>query len=320
MLEFINSNPLLVWGFGIVVVFVMMFVLVKPKSSKKNSKAKNSKKESGEKEKKSDMSNQQKEKLDKPENLKEETQSEEVSTKIYKKKKVKKSKSKPEVRPVFEKKETKQQKEEVQTNDSLNDDLSNRAQFINTSKKISKFAGFSSMEEKLSEQVENLTHEQIEDLLESGDIEIDKNCEVCKDFSRHFDHSRRLSKIIEEDAFDSMFMSHLTDHYLNINAEKHLKDVDKNLFDRTAQTMDMADRKLTASEESVSASNDRSSMREWLEDRKRETLASYIVENDENENSGAGETPVMDRDRITARSLIVSDAVSKRVGGKNKKR
>lgn len=318
MLEFINSNPFLIWAFGIVVVFVMMFVLVKPKQSKKSNKSKGSKKESEKKEKKPDEACPPKNQSEAKEVPEGELVSEEGETKIYKKKKVKKSKSKPEVRPVFEKKEPKEQKVEQKQPDAL-DDISNRAQFVNTSKKISKFAGFSS-EENLNSSTEDLTHEQIEDLLESGDIEIDQDCEVCKDFSKHFDHSRRLSKIIKEDAFDSMFMSHLTDHYLNINAEKHLKDIDENLFARTAKTMDMADKKLSSSEESVSASSDKSSMREWLEDRKRESLASYIVEKDENENVTQDEAPILDRDRVTARSLVVSDAFAKRVGGKNKKR
>ena len=108
-------------------------------------------------------------------------------------------------------------------------DLSDKAEFVKTSKTISKFSGFNKIEQ---------TTEDFNQIKERVEQEI-ADCEVCEEVRSRIDHSRRLSKSIKNDDFDSLFASHLTEHYLNIDFERHLSSTKTNddLFNRTNEML-----------------------------------------------------------------------------------
>lgn len=140
-----------------------------------------------------------------------------------------KSSKKPKIVQVYKRRERTESGN--QTNKQEFDPIYNRdVEFVNTSKNIAKFKSFAEVVEKdESEPVEKdefgfVTNE-------------DKDCEFCTDKVKHFDHSKRLSSIMKEE--EDLFNSHISEKYLNINAEKHLKidKVEESLFKRTSEML-----------------------------------------------------------------------------------
>ena len=211
MKGFFYSNQTLVSVVAVILFLVILYFIIKAlptKVSKKESKKEESAKIAEEK----------------VEEKKEEVVEEKAQEETEKNKKADK---KPKIVQVYK-------RERVETDDSREtkkayDPIYDRSvEFVNTSKNIAKFKSFAE-EKKEEEQTEN-----VDDFGFVQDVQED--CEFCENKTKHFDHSRRLSKAIKEDNFDNMFDSHITEKYMNINADNHLnlnEDFERKLFDRT---------------------------------------------------------------------------------------
>ena len=273
MIEMLNSNPIIVLAFGVVVTFVMMFIFVKPiKSSKKQTLKKASseeKKETG-----SSEENLEDSSLEKSETSDEQPESNVIAKN---KKKVRKSKTKPEIVQVYKKVEelNKDTKDDSGNANDVSDEIERRAQFVKTSSKISKFIGLSDVvpSEEFQNIEEGLTEMPVQDFQE--------DCEQCKQNKKHFDHSRRLSRMIQEDKFDDMVDLHISDKYLKMDSDRHLcmsEKFSEKLFDRTLSMLSNSGVKVLADDDKSENAekpaerikSDRDYMRRWLEEKKRE--------------------------------------------------
>lgn len=210
MKGFFYSNQTLVIVIAVILFLVILYFVIKAlptKVSKKETKKEESAKiTEGKVEEKTE------------EVIEEKTQEEIV--------KDKKADKKPKIVQVYkrERVEADDSRETKKTYDPIYD---RSVEFVNTSKNIAKFKSFA--EEKKEEQTES-----VDDFGFVQDIQ--DGCEFCENKTKHFDHSRRLSKAIKEDNFDNMFDSHITEKYMNINSNNHLnlnEDFERKLFERT---------------------------------------------------------------------------------------
>ena len=317
MLEAIlNSNPFVLLAVGVVIVFILMFVFVRPdKKKSKSSKSTDKKQESTTKQEKTDDG--EKEKTEKDDNLEKQTievsdddkTADELSTAKIKKK-VKKAKTKPEITQVYQRTEKKQVTEEQKTDDGISEEMLGKAQFVNTSKKVSKFAGFK----------EDVVQEQVSDdglISEEMSSDIAGDCDDCKRIIKHFDHSRRLSKIIKEDSFDQMFMEHLTEHYMNIDVDRHLRDIDEKIYKRASELLSNSDTKVLVEDDSADIpvqqiKNDKDFMKSWLETRRMQEQANLISSAKEEYEEIALDRMATRDVNINAKNLVVASVVMNR--------
>ena len=318
----LNSNPFALLAVGVVIVFILMFIFVRPdkKKSNKNVDKKKEEVKATKQEKAEDEEKINTEDVDKnkDENVTESSvdEDEEENSVNSKKKKVKKAKTKPEITQVYQRTEKKEVVNENVSDDGISEELLSRAQFVNTSKTVSKFAGFN------AEQKEDVDDELIS---EEFSEEISGNCEECKRIITHFDRSRRLSKIIKEDSFDQMFMDHLTDRYMNIDVNKHLHDIDKRIYERASEMLSNSDVKVLVDSEDSDVpvheiKNDKDFMRAWLESRKTQQYESLLSSDADLKSEIATERFVNNDVKITAKNLIVSNAVMNRKGLKRNRK
>ena len=325
------SNPFILLAFGVVVVFVLMFILVKPDKGKKKKVEKalppkeEKKVEEKPKEEESEetlviVSGESEKEKKTDENLKEE------KSEVKKTKSVKKSKQKPEITQVYKRTivETKTD-DNADVGDDSKSDLAKRAQFVKSTGKVSKLVGFSDIVEEELKAVESLTEQPVQDYQEG--------CEACEKKVKHFDHSRRLSKMVQDGSFDDMLEAHISEKYLNINVDKHLKmgdDFSEKLFDRALKTLSNSASKVLVEDEDnaegvpvAKIKNDKEFMKSWLEERKREELARIMVTSDsgsENEVSDEFVEKVSHDVDLSPKNIVVVDALLKRKGtGRNKK-
>ena len=90
-------------------------------------------------------------------------------------------------------------------------------------------------------------------------------------FGKYFDKSRRLSKKIEEDDMDTLFESHLSDSYMDINIDRHLnigKSFEKQLYSKAAYVLAHGEIKITDNAE-VDLS-DKATRKAWLKQKSKE--------------------------------------------------
>ena len=220
MKGFFYSNQSLVIVLGVVLFLVILYFIIKALPTKVLKKQKEEKKEEKIEEKKEEP-----EMVQSDESLEQEkTQEEEI--------KDKKTDKKPKIVQVFKRESI--VKDESSDNKKAHDPIYDRnVEFVNTSKNVAKFKSFA------EENKEGQTEEKSTD--EFGFVEdVKEDCEFCETGTKHFDHSRRLSKAIKEDNFDNMFDSHLSEKYLNINSNRHLnlnENFEKKLFERTEKMM-----------------------------------------------------------------------------------
>ena len=323
MIEFLNSNPIIALAIAVVVVFVLMFVFVKPgkkKTKKSTNQEKSDKKETSEQK----TEQGQLEEKSKTDEAVEKQQNDE--SEVVVKKKVKRAKQKPEISQVYQRtslkdSENNDKKEEIEVVGD-DDDFEKRAQFVKTSNKVSKFVGFSDIAEKEMELVEELSEMPVSDF--------DENCELCEKKQKHFDHSRRLSKMVQDESFDDMLTAHISDKYLNINVDKHLKlgdDFSEKLFDRALKTLSNSSAKVIVDElgqnmESDKIYGDKDYMKTWLEERRREELAKIMVISDkinEDELSEEFIDAVKHDIDLSPKNIIVVDSIINRKGKRLKK-
>ena len=221
MLSFIYNNQTIIIFIAIVSVFIGFYFSLKSmpvKVNKKENKKVETEKPKDEKgvEKLSD--DVIKEQFDISEELlKEELNREDVGSK------------KPKIVQVYKRRE-REQSGNIDVKQEFDPIYNRDVEFVNTSKNIAKFKSFA--EEVKSE--EDVKSEKDEFGFVTTEEE---NCEFCEDKVKHFDHSKRLSAIMDEDK--DIFASHISEKYMNINAEKHLKvkHLEDSLFKRTDEML-----------------------------------------------------------------------------------
>ena len=325
MLEAIlNSNPFALLAIGVVIVFTLMFIFVRPdkKKSKKSGKESDKKQEASAKQEKTDGDEKSKSETAEPEkeqNVTEEVTKETQESTAKSKKKVKKAKTKPEITQVYQRTEKKEVVQEKTADDGISEEMLSKAQFVNTSKKVSKFAGFK--EDTAPEET------FVEDGLISEEMgtELADNCDDCKRIIKHFDHSRRLSKIIKDDSFDQMFMEHLTEHYMNMDIHRHLRDIDAKIYEKASEMLSNSDAKVLVEDDSSDIpveqiKNDREFMKTWLETRKRQEYESLVASAKEEYNDEMVDRIITHDVKINAKNLVMASAVMNRKSLKRNKK
>ncbi len=338
MLQFLMDNPLL---FVALVLIIMAGLAIFGFSAKKKDKKIEKVFPSAEKKETEQVDvNTNSEEVDDNPIEKKEEDSEDfvVSTKLEEetevaedkeKKKVKifKEKLKPKVEQVFKKEvseleqEASEEKETI-TSEITEEDLLGRMQFVKTSKTVSKLRTLSD-----EEKAQQLALEEAA-LSESVEQELFEE-EKVPEKPRHFDHSRRLSRCIECGSVDELFCPHLSERYLNINSDKHLK-IDENfeeaLYARTTKMLANSGAKVLCDDDSdeeenytpsKAFKNDKEYMKEWLEKRRREEFAKLVIKDgDTADYSGEhDEEPDLN---LNTKTLIMAGSVMKRRSAKNK--
>lgn len=307
MIEWLNENPIIVFAVLVVVVFVLMFSFVKVKK-KKPQKAQ-PKKDSVDKKTGEESS---------AETPQEETSAEEPPIKI----RAKHAKTRPQIEQIYKRvyEKTEPKKEEVETDEFEG----KQAQFVRSSGKVSKFIGFEEVAKKEEElAVAQMLQEQ---------VQTETDCEICEPKAQHFDRTRRLSKMIRDDAFDDMLEAHISGHYLNIDEKRHLRisdDFSEKLFDRAMKTLSNSDVKVLVddadSEEKPfeKMRGDKAYMKEWLAERRRENMANFITVTDQSSNeSGLDEEDIEKLENeidLSSKNIIVVDSIVNRKGKRKNK-
>ena len=166
------------------------------------------------------------------------------------------------------------------------DKMSQKAEFVRTSKNISKLLNFNKEEKPVEDDI------------------VAENCEVCKEIASRIDHSARLSKAIKDDDFENLFRSHITEHYMVINADRHISQTILNkLFEKTNKLFENSEKKVkmpTFDENYTSLKSDRDRMK-------------YLL-NNENAEEGLplGDHSVDGQLPIDLKNVLLADAIMKR--------
>lgn len=298
MIEWLNENPLVVLAVLVLIIFVLMFAFVKVK------KKKPAKKEEPKVEKKEE-SKEPEESSDSAETT------EEPPIKI----RAKWAKTRPQIEQIYKRSVAKAEAEKKEETDVFE---GKEAQFVKSTNKVAKFVGFQEVQKKEEELIEKVVQEMEEQQAQE--------CEICKPKTVHFDRTRRLSKMIRDDAFDDMLESHISEHYLNIDEKRHLRiseDLSEKLFERAMKTLSNSDVKvLVDKEDSVDKPlekmrGDKDFMKQWLADRRRENMATFIssVDGDSVEELSPEEIDAIENDiSLNPKNIIVVDSIVNRKG------
>lgn len=236
MKGFIYSNQSIVYVVGSVLFLILLYFVIKALPTKIK------KKETKEPEKKTEEP--AKEEIKEPEKA-EETPAKETASEETKKDK--KADKKPKIVQIYKREH---RTESGETEQKSHDPIYDRnVEFINTSKNIAKFKSFAE---------ETKQDDEVKDVDEYGFVQdVQEDCEFCEAKTKHFDHSRRISKAIKEDNFDNLFDSHLSEKYMNINSDRHLKLDEKfqsDLFGRAEKMMAKSMEKLNMKPEDIDES------------------------------------------------------------------
>lgn len=318
MIDFLMSNPLLI----VVVVllamllFVMLFLRVKSKDSKKAKENEDSKVEQ---EAKIEQSEEQKK--EQGEEKTDESQVLTLKRKKDKTKRLKKTKEKPSIERIFAKK-----KDESTASQSSGDDDSKYSeeeflkdrQFVKTSKTVSKLA---KMEQQLEpDSQEEVANEDKPIIQYTESVSRGTRKILTRQKHGHFDRSRRLKRCVDTNDFNDMFCSHISEDYLNFDIDSHLRKTEiitDSLYKRASQTIANSAVKILGDEEdeheySAEIRSNKESMKIWLEQKRREEL-SRIMSGD----SGLEDDEEVVRDEfedinLDAKNLLVVDSIMKR--------
>lgn len=208
----------------------------------------------------------------------EEDKNQEQSEKIIR---VKKAKLKPNIEAVYQRQQsTEDVKDKVEEESVVIDNK--EAQFVKTSNKVSRFIGFSDIQKK-EEELQKFAELELQE-----NFNPDDNCELCKSGITHFDHTRRLSKSIQSDNFDDLFMSHIGEKYLNIDSNRHLNRVEQmtnSLFEKASKTLINSDVKVLVDEDDSDdlpvnkIKNDKDFKKDWLDTKKQIYMQNLVCEN-----------------------------------------
>lgn len=230
MLAFIYSNRTLLTLLGVVLFLIIVIQILKKlptKASKKKSKDNKNKEIIPEQKEQKQKIVPEKKEIDENVEIEEKTQNKEENSK--------KDSKKPKIVQIYKRDSRVQPDEKPKAIDPIYD---RAVEFVNTSKNIAKFKSFAKEESKTDE-----------DIVDDFGFVIDEQegCEFCEDKVKHFDHSKRMSAIMKDGSTDELFSSHISDKYLNINSDNHLKldeVFNKKLFEKTEQMMKNSSEKL----------------------------------------------------------------------------
>lgn len=207
MRAFIYNNQTVATLVGVLIVLIILYFIFKalPTTVKKKEKKSDKKKEKQEAQKPVEEKKQEtKEPEPAKATVEEKTQNED--------KKSKKEDKKPKIVQIYKRESREEKGENKPKSDPIYD---RNVEFVNTSKNIAKFKTFVDEKPKEGDDKNKDEFGFVEDYQD--------DCEFCEDKVKHFDHSRRLSSVMKEGGFDDMFVSHLSDKYLNIDSSRRLK-------------------------------------------------------------------------------------------------
>ncbi len=304
MIEGLLTNPIVLLLAASIIVMSLMFLFVgrKKKPKKKIEKAIEPKKETKTEEKASEEpSNIEKEKMQKEAEYNEKiAQIDKNFDKIEEIDAGNSKGSEKKVTKIYVRKPQNKILNDDKKDDreGIYDDLSQRAEFVKTSKTVSKFGGFKTHEEieAEKEQIEEAVKEEIE------------NCDVCKEVSTHFDHSRRISNSVKNDDFDNLFASHLSEHYMNIDAERHLSGGNDNIFKRAEELIQNGEtRALDPASQEVfnNLKNDKEKLRFWFEQNRLKNQQNEVLENVKHDEE-------FNIDGVSLKYMIMAETLLKR--------
>lgn len=308
-MQFLIDNPMLLLAIALAAMAVCAYFIVKPR--KRNNVVKSESSDLKEPIAKSD-SPEESEKNDESEKSENDGESKDENNERNKKRL---KRTKPEITHVYEKKKIQTKIHEEQKEEGISkaeEELLKRMQFVSSSGKVSRLKAYTQPEE-LVEQ----------DVIESVAVLKEEAIEEKKKTS-HFDRTRRLSNMIKEGSLDDMFCSHISEKYMNMDdIERHLKtcnEVHEKLFERAAETMANSEAKVSISDDGkVKELSDKTSMKTWLEERRRQELAKFMVQDSQAQESVSDEEIVDDGFDLSARTVLVVDSILKRKGKKPRK-
>ncbi len=297
-MQFLFSNPMLLLAVPIAIMAFFAFKFAKPKPK---SKAKEVDKLQTEKKEDSDVS---------------ETSAETAASDDNGKPKKKKlRKPKPEISHVYEKKQmqTKVTSETHDDKSKMEEEFLKKMQFVKSSGKVSRLKPYEA-------------NDVAEEVVEIQEVGIDEPLvEVKHEKKSRFDRTRRLSNMIQSDTLDDLFCSHISDKYMNMDdIARHIASCDEieaKLFERAAKTMANSEAKVNISDDGkISELKDKDSMKAWLEERRRQELAKFMVNADvENDIVSNQDDDLQDDEQgidLDSRTILVVDSILKRKGRK----
>ena len=322
----IISNPIIVLIAGLALMFICAKIIAKPdKKSKSNKKVEKAIQKEEKSEEKINDENSTPVIIEPKKDDAEETLETVETAEGDEDNKNSKKRKKPEITRVFDRTKDGNQKSVsgvLDEKDALEEELLKKMQFVKTSKTVSKLA-------KIDESLENETFEnQVQENTEVlADSEQGKNTSVVKNEVKHFDRSRRLSKCIKCDALDELFVSHLSEHYLNMDENRHLKidNIKDSLFDRAIRMLANSGGRVVAKnednvDEKIPDVNNKESMKEWIESQRRIEQARFLIETSDNSaktyEEVAAELDGLDIG-LDLKSILVSDTIMNRKKPKN---
>lgn len=348
MFNFFRTDPTLSFLIVLIIVFSLLYLIVKSlkvktkkpaktKSKKTNSNPAATKDENAKKVKTNDNDEIVKKTDEGSGSEKISDGNDDVTEKIKTKNKTK------SVEKIFKKEENSNEPKVEQTssdedeqNSSVTEkDLLSKMKFVKSSKHISKLVRFNEpiddaeANKNLNSEAESLNKEELflnqspSLLSEEASTKDDENLENKVACQRHFDKSRRLSKCIKNNNFDELFESHISEKYLNINPSRHFdenKGTTTGLFERASQTIANSDyrfyRSYGKSEDLQPVISEAD-----VEQRKRELLASFISNKNSLDENNFSSNDIMEDDdvNLNAKTLMVAGELSQRKYFKNKK-
>lgn len=174
------------------------------------------------------------------------------------------------------------------------EEMSKRAEFVKTSKTISKLNRFKQENEGENEKQAQVNEEE---------------CKICNEIKSRINHSIRLSKSINSNNFDDLFASHITEHYMLMDIDRHLsKDIEERLYNRTAELIVNGESRVLdsgAQEKFNNLKNDKDKLRFMLEQNR--------LKNEDNMQSRVvNEDICADEYKLSARNIVLTDAILKR--------
>ncbi len=327
MFELLFSNPLLIVATVLVFILILLVVFISPRKKKKNAKVEKvypSKKEEQTNQVDTSTATESVEINEPSEDIvlkeSEDDGTDDLFEDENKSKLAKRDKKlKPHVEQVFKREESKldiQAPGEIEPDIDENE-LLEKMQFVKSSKKVSKLVSLGENDNQVeidTEDVDNI--EQTPEVVTSRINSVKTNA----DGNRYFDKTRRISRCIECGSVDEIFCPHLSDRYLNINVDKHLKD-DENIFNslysRTSKMLANSGAKFSVDGDEDSNfetplkdyKNDKDYMKDWLERRKREELAKFIIDDP---NADDDIDVSVDDVNLSARSILITDSIINR--------
>lgn len=174
-------------------------------------------------------------------------------------------------------------------------DLSDRAEFVKTSKHISKLNGFSD--------------QKIDEIVEDG-IKDDLSENLINENKSRFDYSKRLSDSVKNEDFENLFVSHITERYMNINPDKHISQtIEDDIFKRTNELIMRGETRAldSKSQEAFnSLKTDKDKLRFWAEN-------NYIRNNNwSNDEDVVQYSEIRNDTDVSLKNLIFAEALLKR--------